>query len=156
MDQTIISQILSVLNAMEAEDRAEDQERRGRAKLKVLVQGFASIQKELPLLEQKVIETQLAINTINAEYAKRLASKQKETDQKLQDFERQMFDSKTRADEWTKKVADLGVQVANAEANLKAEQNKLAADIKEKKATFDRLERDINNLKRAHGLQATG
>ena len=156
MDQTIISQILNVLNAMEAEDRAEDQERRGRGKLKVLVQGFASIQKELPLLEQKVIETQLAINTINAEYVKKVAIKQKETDEKVQDFERQMFDSKTRVDEWTKKITDLGVKLANAEANLKTEHSKLDAGIKEKKATFERLTTDINNLKRAHGLQATG
>ncbi len=156
MDQAMISQIQSALNAMEAEDRAEDQQRRGRAKLKLLIQGLADAQRELPALEQKIADTRLALNTLDVEYAKKLASKQKETDQRVQDYERQIFSAKTKADEWTKKVTDLGVQLANAESNLKLEHSKWDAGINEKQAMFNRLTTDINNLKKAHGLQATG
>ena len=53
MDSKTISEIQSALSQMEAEDRAIDQQRRGRAKLKILISAFQQIQESLPGLERR-------------------------------------------------------------------------------------------------------
>jgi len=53
MEDRAIAEILSALNQMEAEDRAEDAQRRGRLKLKMVCEGFVQMRKEMPALEER-------------------------------------------------------------------------------------------------------
>ncbi len=156
MEDKSISEILTVLNQMEAEDKAEDAQRRGRAKLKVVIEGFAELKKSLPPLEAKIAEAGRKLSGLNAEYAGKVAAKQKEADREIHGHTERMFTAKGKADEWTKKVTALGITLANAESDLKAELAKRDTAISEKQAAFDKLQTAFTNFQKRHGLQATG
>jgi len=156
MEDRAIAEVLSALNQMEAEDRAEDAQRRGRVKLKMVVEGFAQVRKEMPALEERKLALITQIAGLDQEFAVRKASKQREAEKEIQAHSQRMFTAKTKADEWTKKVTDLGVQLANAQAALKPEQDKWDVAIAQKKAEFAEAKREFDSFLKKRGLAATG
>jgi len=155
MDDKNISEILSALNQMEAEDRAEDAQRRGRAKLKVLIEGFVELKKSYPLLETKIAEAERRLSGLNAEYEGKRASKQKEIDKKIQGYMERELEYKTKGDDSGKKSAEVGAKLSTLEAKYTEEVAKWDKVITEKQTAFDKLERDLATLQRKHGLAAT-
>ena len=159
MEDKSISEILTVLNQMEAEDRAEDAQRRGRAKIKVVFEGFARMQKEIPALESKKKDVEQKIAGLDSEYQGKRSAKQKEIDAldlRLQGQQDRFRNAKSKADEMDKTVANKDTKLAEVEKEYKAEVAKWDKAIFEKKEELEKVERAFISFQKRHGLAATG
>ena len=101
MDNTTIQEIQAALTQMEAEDKARDQQRRGRAKLKVVVAAFVEVQKALPVLETKQQEMAQKLANLEGEYSSKVEAKQRETSKAVQGHQARESSARTRADDAT-------------------------------------------------------
>ncbi len=159
MENNNLTEILNVLGQMEAEDRAEDAQRRGRAKIKVVVEGFAQMQKEIPALESKKKDVEQKIAGLDGEYLARRKEKQKEIDGlalKITGHQARFSMAKAQADEMDKTVANKDTKLAEVEKEYKAEVGKWERAIVEKKEEFEKVEQAFISFQKRHGLAATG
>ena len=156
MEDKSISEILTVLNQMEAEDKAEDAQRRGRAKLKLVIEGFAQVRKEIPPLEQKKIALAQQIADLQGQYEAKRKSKHNEVERDIQVETQRLFSAKTKAEMADRKAKEIQTKLDSLEAGLKVELANWERRIVEKQEEFDKVKKSFEGFLKRQGLAATG
>lgn len=142
MDSKTISEIQSALSQMEAEDRAIDQQRRGRAKLKILLSAFQQIQEALPGLERTHSEWQQKIANASGHYKTLDDKLQAAFNERSASFVARTSTAKVKMEEWEKKVADLGVVIAGLQGEYASRKANLDKEIVDRTKALDRVKSD--------------
>ena len=156
MDNTTLAEIQAALTQMEAEDKAQDAQRRGRAKLKAVVLGFVEVQKAIPALESKQADISKKIASLDGEYSSKVDAKERETSKAIQGHQQRESSARTRADDADQKAAGVQAKLAGLEGRYRAELEEWTKKLTQVEEHHNKLQRDLAALQRRHGLVATG